>query len=139
VTGGSKGFGLSTAEALAAAGAKVAVLGRKRADLDTATEKLRSLGAADVLAIQGDVTDIAACERTIAGVIERFGSLDMLVNNAGGASMVFRQAAEGRFPWFRVLLEGSVSEHGEEPRLSGGVRGRLRAWLWCLPSARLRS
>jgi hypothetical protein len=49
----------------------VAVLGRTRADLDTATEKLRSLGAADVLAIQGDVTDIAACERTIAGVIER--------------------------------------------------------------------
>jgi NAD(P)-dependent dehydrogenase (short-subunit alcohol dehydrogenase family) len=84
VTGGSKGIGLSTAEALAAAGAKVAVLGRKRADPDTAAEKLRSLGAADVLAIQGDVTDIAACERTIAGVIERFGSLDILVNNAGG-------------------------------------------------------
>ncbi len=82
VTGGSRGLGLEIAEGLAEAGAAVAITGRRRQWLDPAAEKLQAAGA-EVLAIEADVSDQADVHRTVAATVERFGGVDILINNAG--------------------------------------------------------
>jgi len=85
VTGASSGIGLSTAEALAAAGAKVALMARS-------TDPLSGLAARlpGSLALTVDVTDFSALQQAIGAVHNHYGRLDGLVNNAGrgyGASV----------------------------------------------------
>jgi 3-oxoacyl-[acyl-carrier protein] reductase len=77
VTGGSSGIGRAVAESLSAAGARVAITGRNKERL---TEAARAIGA---LAVQADVTVEGDVQRTYREVIEKFGDLDVLVNNAG--------------------------------------------------------
>jgi NAD(P)-dependent dehydrogenase (short-subunit alcohol dehydrogenase family) len=102
VTGGSAGLGLAIAEAFAAAGAKVAICARGKESLVQAEQKLRGQGC-DVLAIGADVTRPDDVERLVHSVLERFGRLDVLINNAGRSS---RGAALDTTPEeFRELLE----------------------------------
>ena len=77
VTGGSSGIGYGIAEALLAAGAKVAITGRNKEKLDKAAA---ALGA---LAVHADVSKEADVVRTMQEVLAKFGHLDVLVNNAG--------------------------------------------------------
>ncbi len=77
ITGGSAGIGRSVAQALAAAGARVAITGRDKGRLD---EAARALG---LFAVQADVSKEADVERTYREVLAKFGDLDILVNNAG--------------------------------------------------------
>ncbi|MFA5204170.1 MAG: SDR family NAD(P)-dependent oxidoreductase [Lentisphaeria bacterium] len=82
VTGGSSGFGLATARLLLECGARVAITGRDAARLDAA---VRKLGGGDaLLAVTADATQTADWRRLVAAVLERFGALDVLVNNHGG-------------------------------------------------------
>jgi NAD(P)-dependent dehydrogenase (short-subunit alcohol dehydrogenase family) len=83
VNGGSKGMGRAAAEVLAAEGAFVAVLARTKEGLDETAEALLVGGAADVLAIPTDIRDRAQVEAAFAGIAERWGSLNVLVNAAG--------------------------------------------------------
>ena len=78
VTGASSGIGLSTAEALSARGAKVALIARN-------TDALRDLAARlpDSLPLTADVTDFAALTKAINDVHDHYGRLDGLINNAG--------------------------------------------------------
>jgi NAD(P)-dependent dehydrogenase (short-subunit alcohol dehydrogenase family) len=80
VTGGSRGIGLGIARALLAAGAKVCITGRKQESLDEALAALDA--AAATMGIAGAAHDPAHRVEAVAQVIERFGSLDLLVNNA---------------------------------------------------------
>jgi NAD(P)-dependent dehydrogenase (short-subunit alcohol dehydrogenase family) len=81
VTGASRGIGLGIAERLVADGAKVVVTARKQEALDEAVEQL---GGADVaMAVAGKADDPAHQDEAIAKTLERFGSVDMLVNNTG--------------------------------------------------------
>ncbi len=81
VTGGNSGIGRALALGLRAAGAKVAIGGR-RADRNAAV--LAELGGdGDAAAFELDVADEASVERTVGAVVERFGRLDILVSNAG--------------------------------------------------------
>jgi 3-oxoacyl-[acyl-carrier protein] reductase len=77
VTGGSSGIGRSIAEALVAAGARVAITGRHQGRLDQAAQEI---GAHP---IQADVSREADAQRTMREVLEKLGGLDILVNNAG--------------------------------------------------------
>jgi NADP-dependent 3-hydroxy acid dehydrogenase YdfG len=82
VTGASSGIGAATAEALAAAGAAVAI-GARRADrLGELAGRLRGDGAT-VLTLDLDVTDEQACADAVARTRAELGGLDVLVNNAG--------------------------------------------------------
>lgn len=83
ITGGSKGIGLATAIALSREGAKVAILARNAEQLEEATFQIENLTEGEVLAIQADVTSEADCQRAIEETVQHFGSLHILVNNAG--------------------------------------------------------
>jgi NAD(P)-dependent dehydrogenase (short-subunit alcohol dehydrogenase family) len=82
VTGGSRGIGRGIARGMAKEGARVAITSRTAADLEEARAELEGLGA-QCLTVAADVTDEAAVEQLFASVMERFGRLDVLVNNAG--------------------------------------------------------
>ncbi len=82
ITGGSSGLGLAIAEALGAAGARVAVLAKGREELDRAAASLAARGI-DVMARSTDVTDAASVDAAVAALRERWGRLDALVLNAG--------------------------------------------------------
>jgi NAD(P)-dependent dehydrogenase (short-subunit alcohol dehydrogenase family) len=79
VTGASSGIGRATAELLAARGARVVVFSRNAAAL---AELVRG-HEASMLAVAGDVADADAIERLFAETESRFGSCELLVNNAG--------------------------------------------------------
>lgn len=79
VTGAARGIGLATVAQLARAGAKVVAF-----DLSGSPwSELRSLGATELLEVEGDVGHGSDWERAISSTLERFGRLDVLVNNAG--------------------------------------------------------
>lgn len=82
VTGGSRGLGLQIASALGEFGASVAVVARKQAELDTAVERLNLLGRTAV-GFAADLGDPDAISGLIDRVMQRFGRIDVLVNNAG--------------------------------------------------------
>jgi short-subunit dehydrogenase len=78
VTGASSGIGLSTAKALAAEGASVALVARNEAALRQLADDIPSS-----LPIAADVTDFPALRQAVSDVHRHFGRLDGLVNNAG--------------------------------------------------------
>jgi NAD(P)-dependent dehydrogenase (short-subunit alcohol dehydrogenase family) len=89
VTGGASGIGLAIARAFAAEGAAVAVLDR-------------TPGPDDLVSVVADITDDASVRSAVDGVAERFGGLDVLVNNAGiGAQGTVADATDDE--WHRVL------------------------------------
>ena len=82
VTGGSRGIGLGIAEALAAAGASVAITGRDQDHLEQARKRLASRGTR-IVAARADVRRHEEASRAIEEAAAAFGGLDVLVNNAG--------------------------------------------------------
>ena len=82
VTGASSGIGEATAEALAAQGASV-VIGARRTDRLAALAEKLTAGGTEVLTVELDVTDQSSCKAAVHAAVERFGALDVLVNNAG--------------------------------------------------------
>lgn len=82
VTGATSGIGHATARALAAAGARVVLGGRREADGERAAEELRAEGA-DALFVRTDVTVREDVETLLERTLDAFGGLDVAVNNAG--------------------------------------------------------
>jgi 3-oxoacyl-[acyl-carrier protein] reductase len=110
ITGGARGIGLGIARCLAADGCDIAVCGtRDEETVQDALAGLRRCGT-EVLYCQVDVSDGAARARLLAAVRERFGRLNVLVNNAGVAPKVradILEATEESFEWvMRVNLQG---------------------------------
>jgi NAD(P)-dependent dehydrogenase (short-subunit alcohol dehydrogenase family) len=82
VTGASRGIGQAIAVAYVAAGAKVALVARSAESL-AETARLADPSGDSVLPVVSDVTDPTAGERILSATLERFGRVDVLVNNAG--------------------------------------------------------
>jgi 3-oxoacyl-[acyl-carrier protein] reductase len=82
VTGGTRGIGLAIARLLAEDGASVVVSGRDAARLDAAVKELEAQGAA-ALGIAADAAKREDVDRLVEATRERFGRIDVLVNNAG--------------------------------------------------------
>jgi meso-butanediol dehydrogenase / (S,S)-butanediol dehydrogenase / diacetyl reductase len=101
VTGGGSGIGLATARRLAADGHGVVVTGRHAEACNAAVGELEAAGHA-AIAVVADVGDPDDAGRVVAGAIERFAGIDVVVNNAGvgDAGPVLEETLEG---WERVM------------------------------------
>jgi 3-oxoacyl-[acyl-carrier protein] reductase len=84
VTGASKGIGKAIAKGLAAEGVNVVLLARGKEQLDKAAEEIKKQHNVRVLAIPTDVTSTAALKAAAHAVATEFGTVHIIVNNAGG-------------------------------------------------------
>src|SRR5712671_3881518 len=101
ITGGGTGIGRAIALAFAREGASVAVAGRRLEKLREVISEVQKTGGAG-LAMECDVTRVREVERAVKGTVERFGRLNVLVNNAG---MLHVSTVEGisEEEWDRVM------------------------------------
>ena len=83
VTGGSKGLGLAMAEGLASAGANLVIISRNEKEGKAAAEKIIKEYKTKAIAISATVTSEEEIQKAVATTIKEFGSIDILINNAG--------------------------------------------------------
>jgi 3-oxoacyl-[acyl-carrier protein] reductase len=133
VTGGGRGIGASIARELAAAGARVAVAARTRAQVEEIAQEIGGL------AVEVDVTDRAAVERMVAEVERELGPIDLLVANAGVANgsgplqesdpdewwHVFEVNVLGVYLCCRTVLSGMLERGGGRVVITGSGAGYL--------------
>ena len=101
VTGGNSGIGRTLALALREAGAKVAIGGRRAQRNAVVLADLGGDGD-QAMALELDVCDESSVERAVNAVVERFGRIDILINNAGGVNRKSVMELDRR-DWDRVI------------------------------------
>lgn len=84
VSGASSGIGVQMAKALAGQGADMAILARRKEKLEEVAEEIRALGV-KCLAVQMDVTDTDSIVAAVKTIMDEYGKIDILLNNAGSA------------------------------------------------------
>ncbi len=127
VTGGSRGIGYAIAEALATAGACVALTGREQAQLDAAVAELSKYGPG-VRGIRADVREAGDAARAIEEAAQAFDGLDILINNAGVG--LFARVSDMSPDQWRQVIETNLSGvfyccHAAIPHL----RSRGGGWI----------
>ena len=99
VTGAATGgLGAAYAEALAAGGARVAVADIRGAQAEATAERIEAAGG-EALPIEVDITDESSVDAMVSATVERFGGVDILINNA---AVMFRFLDEPRTPFWVV-------------------------------------
>ena len=84
IGGASKGLGRACAQVLAEEGAKITICSRTSADLEQTADEIRGSTGAEVLTYAADLDKLDSITGLIASTVEKFGGLDILVNNSGG-------------------------------------------------------
>lgn len=122
VGGSSEGIGYAIAHLLAAEGASVAIVARRKERLDAAAERIAAETGAPIHPIAADIRKAEDCDRIIASAVERFGRLDVLVNNDGAPPL-------GRLETFDDVAWGAAVERNlmSVVRLSRAALPHLRA------------
>jgi NAD(P)-dependent dehydrogenase (short-subunit alcohol dehydrogenase family) len=90
ITGGGTGLGLAMVRALARAGANLVIAGRRPGPIEDAAGEVETLGR-EALAVPTDVSDSAQVDRLITTTLDRFGQIDILINNAALVSQNVRK------------------------------------------------
>ena len=99
ITGASRGIGAEAARSFAAEGANVVLLARSRGSLEALAGEIGERA----LALAGDVSRFEDMEAAVARTIERFGELDVLVNNAGVIEPIAHMAEADPKAWGQVI------------------------------------
>jgi NAD(P)-dependent dehydrogenase (short-subunit alcohol dehydrogenase family) len=102
VTGGGGGIGLGISTAFAQSGANVAIFGRNLAKAQAAADSFKDYGGT-YIGIQCDISDPASVKTAVAEAVKVFGNIDVLVNNAGVATVGAFLEDEGLSEWHRVI------------------------------------
>ena len=128
VGGASKGLGRACAEVLAEEGARVAMCSRTRADLERAADEIRSRAGADIVTFAGDLDQHDTIKGLVSSTVERYGRLDVLVNNSGGPPLA-RAATATEEQWAiavqRSLLFFARMSREALPHLKRQGAGRI--------------
>ena len=90
ITGGGTGLGLAMVRALARAGANLVIAGRRPGPIEDAAGEVETLGR-EALAVPTDVSDSGQVDRLITATLDRFGQIDILINNAALVSQNVRK------------------------------------------------
>nr|WP_011005911.1 1,6-dihydroxycyclohexa-2,4-diene-1-carboxylate dehydrogenase [Pseudomonas putida]P23102.1 RecName: Full=1,6-dihydroxycyclohexa-2,4-diene-1-carboxylate dehydrogenase; AltName: Full=2-hydro-1,2-dihydroxybenzoate dehydrogenase; Short=DHB dehydrogenase; AltName: Full=Cis-1,2-dihydroxy-3,4-cyclohexadiene-1-carboxylate dehydrogenase; AltName: Full=Cis-1,2-dihydroxycyclohexa-3,5-diene-1-carboxylate dehydrogenase [Pseudomonas putida]AAA26050.1 1,2-dihydroxycyclohexa-3,4-diene carboxylate dehydrogenase len=114
ITGAAQGIGRRVAERMAAEGGRLLLVDRSELIHELADELV---GVAEVLTLTADLEQFAECQRVMAAALERFGRLDILINNVGGTI------------WAKPF------EHYQEREIEAEVRRSLFPTLWCCHAA----
>jgi 3-oxoacyl-[acyl-carrier protein] reductase len=128
VGGASKGLGRACAQVLAEEGAKVALCSRSPADLEKAAGEIRATTGADVLTFAGDLDRPETIRALIAATVERYGRLDIMINNSGGPPLArAHNATEEQWATAleRSLLFFARMSREAVPHLKRAGRGRI--------------
>ena len=83
VTGCSTGLGVQMAKALANQGAAIVAVARRQDKIDAVAKEIAETYGVQTLAVRCDITDTAAVEAAVKTVLDKFGRIDILINNAG--------------------------------------------------------
>lgn len=83
ITGGTKGIGYAIAESMLNEGINVVITGRNQSTVDKAVKSLSMVDKGQILGIEADVSNLASQQLSVDKTIEKFGSLDILIANAG--------------------------------------------------------
>lgn len=128
VAGASSGLGLAIARELAAEGAKVAMVARRKDELDRLAAEITAAGPGRAVGIYGDVTEPGAAERCAQQAAAALGYIDILVANAGGPpSTLFETTTESEYQAaFELNLLASVRlAHACVPGMCSRKWGRV--------------
>ena len=129
VGGSSSGMGRAIALALAAEGCNVTLFARRRELLEQAAAEVAALGGpAEALVVAGDATDPAALRSLVDATLERFGQLDILVNNSGGPPAgTFEEFDDDRWrsAWELLFMSNIRLTRLALPALRTSGRGRI--------------
>ena len=103
VTGASSGIGTGIVERFAREGARVVLAARSADKLEANAARCREAGAADTLVVPTDVSQKADVERLFEQTLSKFGTVDLLVNNAGWASPIAHILEMDEAHWDKVV------------------------------------
>lgn len=109
VTGGGTGIGEAIAKVFAREGAKVAITGRRKDELERVVREIERKGG-QALALQGSVTNEQDVQEAVAATVRTFGRLDILVNNAGNifhAAPIYEVTDQVWDETFDVFMKGT--------------------------------
>ena len=120
VTGAGRGIGRGIAQALAEAGAKVACAARREQEIEETAALINQVhGEGSAIAVRTDVTSAADMDALAQAAVDRFGRLDIWVNNAGGSNVSMPRVDLPEDEWERALAVNLTS-------VFYGVRAAMR-------------
>ena len=127
VTGGGTGIGRGVALALAEEGVRIAVCGRRKAPIEETIERVKELGGQG-LAVQADVSDEQDVQQLVKAVLDAYGSIQILVNNAGigGGEPIHEQSVRAWDEILAVNLRGPfLMSRAVLPLMRAAKRGHI--------------
>jgi 3-oxoacyl-[acyl-carrier protein] reductase len=128
VGGASAGLGRACAQALAEEGVNLAICSRSQVNIEKAAQEIRSGTGVEVLALAGDLDHAETINKLVASTIDRFGRLDIIVNNSGGPPLTHaRDATEEQWATAvqRSLLFFARMSREALPHLKKSGSGRI--------------
>lgn len=138
ITGGGTGLGLSMARNFASLGAKIVLTSRDAGKLESACTLIRNESGAEVFSMSNDVRDVEGVGKVVEKAVERFGEVNVLVNNAAGnfISPTERLSANAFSAVIDIVLKGSVNftlamgKYWIQNKIPGTVLNIVTTYAW---------